>query len=384
MKKLEIYIHIPFCVQKCAYCDFLSLPSESTVKIAYIRKLKEEIRYRASEYRDREVSSVFFGGGTPSILHSQQIFDIMDTIRENFRVLQEAEITIECNPGTVNSEKLETYKKAGVNRLSLGLQSANDKELSLLGRIHTYGDFLESFDCARKHGFDNINVDLMSALPGQTMKTWEQTLKKVVMLKPEHISAYSLIIEEGTPFYKLYSYDDETRKKGGKPLFLPSEEEERQMYRFTQEYLGKKGYRRYEISNYAKPGKECAHNIGYWDRSDYLGLGLGASSMVDNRRFSNIEVLTEYLKWDFTYHNVQELSHKDQMEEFMFLGLRMMEGISKAAFLKAFSVPVDSIYGPVLKKLEKQGLLVDEDGRICLTDNGIDVSNYVFTEFLQD
>lgn len=387
MKNLELYVHIPFCVQKCAYCDFLSMPAESTVKLAYVRKLKEEIRQRSAAFVDREVISVFFGGGTPSILYGHHIAELMTVIRENFRVREDAETTIECNPGTLTVEKLQAYKEAGINRLSIGLQSAQDKELQLLGRIHTYEDFLESFDCARKQGFHNINVDLMSALPGQTLKSWEQTLKRVVMLRPEHISAYSLIIEEGTPFHKLYGYDDETRKKGEKPLFLPSEEEERQMYQFTKELLAKKGYFRYEISNYAKPGKECLHNIGYWKRVEYLGLGLGAASLIDNVRVSNVKKLTDYLNADFGNAEsldieVQNLSKNQQMEEFMFLGLRMQAGISRLEFMEQFAAPVESVFGEALERMKQQGLLVEYNGRIQLTELGFDVSNYVFSELL--
>ena len=262
MREMEIYVHIPFCVQKCSYCDFLSMPADDDVKKQYIGRLKEEIRQMSEEYPGRPVKSVFFGGGTPSILPGSVITGIMDCIRENFQIQSGAEITIECNPGTLDVSRLTQYKKAGINRLSLGLQSADDKELKLLGRIHTYEDFLKSFDCARKCGFDNINVDVMSGLPTQKLKSWEQTLKKVTGLKPEHISAYGLIVEEGTPFWKIYGYDEETRRKGEQPLFLPSEEEERQMYAFTVEYLGKKGYERYEISNYARPGHQCIHNRG--------------------------------------------------------------------------------------------------------------------------
>ncbi len=385
MNKMELYVHIPFCVQKCAYCDFLSMTAESTVKSAYIRKLKEEIRQRSVSFKDREVISVFIGGGTPSILYGSQIVEVMDAIRNSFSVSPEAEVTIECNPGTITPEKLEAYKKAGINRLSIGLQSAQDKELQLLGRIHNYEDFLISYDCARKNGFNNINVDLMSALPGQTIKTWEQTLKRVVMLRPEHISAYSLIIEEGTPFYKLYGYDDETRKKGEKPLFLPSEEEERQMYQLTKTFLEQKGYKRYEISNYAKPGKECIHNVGYWTRVDYLGVGLGAASLIDNWRFSNINNMTEYLKTDFSNPELieyQELSKNQQMEEFMFLGLRMQQGINRGAFLEEFGTPVESIFGEALERMKQQGLIQEQGGQIGLTDLGFDVSNYVFSELL--
>ena len=384
MREMELYVHIPFCVQKCSYCDFLSMPAEDEVKKEYVSRLKEEIRQMSEKYPGRMVKSVFFGGGTPSILPGSAIVKIMDCIREHFQIREDGEITIECNPGTLDVSRLTQYKRAGINRLSLGLQSADDRELKLLGRIHTYEDFLKSFDCARKCGFDNINVDVMSGLPTQKLKSWEQTLKKVTGLKPEHISAYGLIIEEGTPFWKIYGYDEETRQKGGQPLFLPSEEEERQMYAFTEAYLAKKGYERYEISNYAKPGCQCVHNRGYWDRSDYLGLGLGASSMMDNCRFSNTGSMDAYLKGQTLEGEVYRLSRREQMEEYMFLGMRMMEGISRADFLKQFQVTVDFVYADVLKNLKQEGLILDEEGRIRLTDRGIDVSNYVFSQFLMD
>lgn len=384
MREMEIYVHIPFCVQKCSYCDFLSMPADDNVKKKYTARLKEEIRQMSEEYPGRTVKSVFFGGGTPSILPGSVIADLMDCIRKNFLIQDSAEITIECNPGTLDVSRLTQYKKAGINRLSLGLQSADNKELKLLGRIHTYEDFLKSFDYARKCGFDNINVDIMSGLPTQKLKSWEGTLKKVTGLKPEHISAYGLIVEEGTPFWKIYGYDEETRRKGEKPLFLPSEEEERQMYSFTVEYLAKKGYERYEISNYAKPGRQCIHNRGYWDRSDYLGLGLGASSMMDNFRFSNTGSMEEYLKGHTLEGEKYRLSRKEQMEEYMFLGMRMTEGISRADFLKQFQVTADFVYGDVLNDLKHDGLIRDENGMIFLTDRGIDVSNYVFSQFLMD
>ncbi|SCJ18311.1 Oxygen-independent coproporphyrinogen-III oxidase [uncultured Roseburia sp.] len=384
MKKLELYVHIPFCVQKCSYCDFLSMPADSLVKQAYVRRLKEEIKKKAGKYKDRKVCSVFFGGGTPSILPTGDIRGILDCLRENFFLDREAEITVECNPGTLDAGKLKSYKHAGVNRLSMGLQSAENKELKLLGRIHTYEDFLESFDCARKCGFHNINVDLMSALPRQTLQSWERTLKKVVSLKPEHISAYSLIIEEGTPFYKIYGYDDETRQKGGQPLFLPTEEEEREMYRFTREFLAEKGYERYEISNYAKPGRQCIHNIGYWNRTDYLGLGIGASSLIDNCRFANEGSLSSYLDGTIGEEEPQKLTKQEQMEEFMFLGLRLMQGVSGADFLKHFSVSLKNVYGEVLQKLEGERLLEEHQGMIRLTEQGIDISNYVFSQFLME
>ena len=379
---LELYIHIPFCVKKCGYCDFLSMSADSGIKLAYLQKLKEEIRHFGETFQDHSVSSIFFGGGTPSILHGQQISDIMQTVRQAFQILPDAEISIECNPGTVSGEKLEAYRRAGINRISFGLQSTDDQELQLLGRIHTYEEFLFGYDLARKCGFQNINVDLMSALPGQTVKSWERTLKKVTQLKPEHISAYSLIIEEGTPFYEAYESDELLREKGEVPHLLPTEEMERQMYELTESFLKEKGYHRYEISNYAKPGKECRHNVGYWERTDYLGLGLGASSLIDNCRYSNPADMESYLHWIYDRPDLQKLTRQEQMEEYMFLGLRMMKGISRETFQQQFGMHIESVYGQVIKNLEQQGLLRSHGGMVQLTEKGIDVSNYVLAEFL--
>lgn len=384
MKELEIYVHIPFCIRKCFYCDFLSMAADDTVKKAYIEKLKEEIYHTGPDYKGRQVRSVFIGGGTPSSIPENAIASVMSSLNKSFDIMNGAEITLECNPGTLTAEKLRTYKESGINRLSIGLQSAQNRELKLLGRIHTYEDFLKSYEYARKYGFDNINVDLMSALPSQSFQSWQSTLKKVTDLKPEHISAYSLIIEEGTPFYQKYSYDDEVRQKGGQPLFLPSEEEERRMYVLTKEYLESEGYHRYEISNYAKPARECIHNCGYWERIEYAGFGLGASSLVNEQRFSNTDSMEQYLAGKTLKEHRYSLSVKEQMEEFMFLGLRMMKGVNAADFTEKFQIRPESVYGRQLDKLQKEGLIVNETDTIRLTDRGIDVSNYVFAQFLLD
>lgn len=229
-KELELYIHIPFCVQKCLYCDFLSMPVDETVRRHYVHKLIEEIKEKAGNYSGYSVPSIFFGGGTPSILHGAQIAEIMEALQKHFYIEKDAEITIECNPGTLTEQKLSACKSSGVNRLSIGLQSAKNQELEKLGRIHSFEEFLHNYDLVRKMGFDNVNVDIMSALPGQTVSDWEYTLKEILKLRPEHISAYSLIIEEGTPFYQNYAADEQRREDGEEPLFLPSEETERAMY----------------------------------------------------------------------------------------------------------------------------------------------------------
>lgn len=409
MKELELYLHIPFCERKCAYCDFLSAPADLPVRISYIKKLQEEVAYYGAQYGEYQVSSIFFGGGTPTILEGYQLTAILETVKEHFNITTDAEITVECNPGTLTAGKAEKLVQAGFNRLSMGLQSADDRELQLLGRIHNFAQFLESYDLARKAGFRNINVDLMSALPGQTLKSWQDTLQKVTALRPEHISAYSLIIEEGTPFYERFAEDERIREEGGHPRLLPEEDVERQMYELTETFLHTKGYERYEISNYAKPGYECWHNCGYWTRKDYLGLGLGASSLVEHQRFQNTSDLKTYLEQEYSpqcegqhehiaetiqlqeetgltqtgHHiHIETLDKKSEMEEFMFLGLRLMAGISRQQFEKKFQVTLNSVYGEVLRKLKGEQLIEEVAGYVRLTEHGIDVSNYVLAEFL--
>lgn len=383
-KSLELYVHIPFCVRKCEYCDFLSAPAGADTQQEYVRNLLLEIEQKGVRCTDYEVTTIFFGGGTPSILKAGWIADILDAIHRNFKVRKDAELTIECNPGTLTFEKLSIYKSAGINRISVGLQSASDAELRELGRIHTYEDFLRSYDLIRKKGFSNVNIDLMAALPGQTLKSYEQTLRRVLALKPEHISAYSLIIEEGTPFYEKYEADELLREKGEKPQMLPSEETERLMYERTKELLLAHGYERYEISNYARRGYACRHNIGYWRRENYLGFGLGSASLLENERFHNTTDLTDYLGGDYLAYEQEKLDKKSQMEEFMFLGLRMTEGISTECFRQTFGLTVELVYGPVLEQQIADRLLRKEDGRIFLSERGLDVSNYVMAQFLLD
>ncbi|MCR5737703.1 MAG: radical SAM family heme chaperone HemW [Eubacterium sp.] len=373
--KLELYIHIPFCIRKCNYCDFLSAPADEETKRNYVSALIREIQQSSCD--DALVDTIFIGGGTPSILEAEQMEEILASVRENFHICENAEITIECNPGTVTEEKLLTYKKCGVNRISFGLQSANDEELRSLGRIHSYEEFLESYELARKCGFDNINIDLMSALPGQTVESYEETVQKVLALNPEHISAYSLIVEEGTALKQRLDregYD-----------CLPSEDDERSMYYRTEQLLKEAGYHRYEISNYAKDGFSCRHNIGYWKRKEYMGFGLGAASLIGNWRYNNTSDFKCYMNaqdFESVRVNQEMLSLKDQMAEFMFLGLRMMEGISIEEFRTTFQTDLYAVYGDVMDKFIKQELLVDNKERIYLTPKGIDVSNYVMAEFL--
>ena len=375
MKKLGLYIHIPFCQKKCNYCDFLSAPANKQVQIAYMDILQKEIKEKSIEYKEYCVDTVFIGGGTPTCVPYETIVDTMNVVKASFFITDDCEITMECNPGTVTKEALDNYRAAGINRLSIGLQSTHNGILKELGRIHTFEQFLETFNWAREAGFTNINVDLMSGLPNQTLEQYEDSLLEILKLDVEHISSYSLIVEEGTPFYQLYEEDK---------LALPDEETEREMYYLTKEKLMAAGLLRYEISNYAKEGYECKHNARYWIREDYLGVGLGASSMVNNVRFKNTEWLDEYLTDNKYMEKMDEqiLSTTECMEEFMFLGLRMTKGVSKEKFFATFGSSMDEVYGNVVTKLKDQGLLEEEGGFVRLTEYGQDVSNKVWVEFL--
>lgn len=384
MKTISIYIHIPFCIKKCNYCDFLSAPADSRTQEEYLLALNQEIITNAPLYNAYEVQTVFIGGGTPTVIPAESICTILDIIRDHYHVSNDAEISMEANPGTVSKTSLELYKNAGINRLSFGLQSADNKELKCLGRIHTYEDFLNTYQMAVDTGFLNLNIDLMNALPGQKPIDYQNTLKKIACLspKPTHISAYSLIIEEGTPFYVLYGDESEALKQTGETqAHLPSEDDERAMYQSTEDILHKAGYYRYEISNYSLPGYECRHNIVYWRRGNYVGFGLGASSMVENLRFQNSTDFELYLKEPDKSKEKEQLSRNDQMSEFMFLGLRMIEGVKKDDFFRYFGVSMDEIYGKVLEKNSTEGLL--ENGlTVTLTKRGLDMSNYVMAQFL--
>ena len=369
---MEIYIHIPFCIRKCDYCDFLSGPSGPEEQADYLQALLREIQ-AVEEGEGRSVSSIFIGGGTPSVLDERLLGDILREIRNRFKMEEDAEITIEVNPGTANIGKLQAYREMGINRLSIGLQSPEDRELKILGRIHNYGQFLETYQEARTVGFDNINIDLMSAIPDQTYEGWVKNLRTVAELEPEHISAYSLIVEEGTPF-------------AARKLNLPDEDTEYNMYEATAQILKEYGFEQYEISNYARKGRECRHNVGYWTRQDYLGFGLGASSLYGKERFANTADMKKYLENSKNPEKIREkepsLTREDEMAEFMFLGLRMTKGISKADFQRCFGCTIESVYGEVLEKYESMELLLEKDGRIFLSREGIHVSNSIMAEFL--
>ena len=375
---MELYLHMPFCVRKCAYCDFLSFPTDQETQNLYTRRLREDIDAMGKKYGDIPVDTIFIGGGTPSVPDSALIVGIMEHVRKAFHVAEGAEISMEANPGTVTREKLTDYRRAGINRLSFGLQSANDRELKLLGRIHTWAEFLESFHLARECGFTSINIDLMSALPGQTRESWKDTLKRVTDLNPEHISAYSLIIEDGTPFGEKYG-SEEGRK------LLPDEDSEREMYHETKRFLRDCGYERYEISNYAKPGRACRHNIGYWTGLPYLGLGLGASSYMDGCRFAVNSDMKQYLEEKpGMFTDVEKLTKKDMEEEFFYVGLRMTAGVSLPEFERRFGVSAKDVYPGLMEMFVEEKAAVFQGDRFVLTDYGLDVSNYIMAQFLQD
>ncbi|MCR5654220.1 MAG: radical SAM family heme chaperone HemW [Lachnospiraceae bacterium] len=379
---MELYVHIPFCVRKCKYCDFLSMPSDEATRMAYAKALEREITIRSKAFSDVTVETVYFGGGTPTVLPAELLCKLFNAIKTSFRVKEGAEITVEANPKTIDAAGLKKLYAGGFNRLSLGLQSVHDKELKLLGRIHTYEDFLDCFRAARAAGFENINVDLISSLPGQKKEAYEESLKTLISLRPTHISSYSLIIEEGTPFYEMY-HDH--------PEKLPDEEAELAMYHMTRDVLSQNGYKRYEISNYCLPGYESRHNTGYWRRVPYLGLGLGASSFTDGKRHKNDTDITNYIKGmnegdgeDVFFKEYEELSLKDAMAEYLFLGLRMTTGVSVAEFCRQFGKELAVVYKTEIEKLTCEGLIILDNAadRLYLTDLGLDLANYVFSEFL--
>jgi len=388
MKELELYLHIPFCRKKCRYCDFISFAGCEEMTDAYVDAVCREIQTTAGYYQDRKIVSVYIGGGTPSILSCGQIERLMQCLMSSFRIsgfrakrrglylqkksLPEVEISIECNPESISHEKLKLYRRLGINRLSIGLQSTDDADLKMLGRVHDFNTFAAAFEAAREAGFSNINIDLMQAIPGQTLAAWKKVLFMTGTFHPEHISAYSLMIEEGTVFEQLF--------REGR-LDLPDEDTEREIYYYTRDFLEKAGYRRYEISNYSLPGYECRHNIGYWTRADYLGLGLHASSMINNVRWKNTDDLSKYIAGAGTEER-EVLSRKEQMEEFMFLGLRLTDGVSRKEFFDLFKQDLDHTFEGVIPKLRSEGLLLSEGDQIRLTDRGMDVSNTVLAEFL--
>ena len=368
-RDISVYVHIPFCKSKCQYCDFLSFGGNHTYMEEYKNALIKEIEHFKS---DRRVKSIFIGGGTPSIMPEGYISSILKAIQDKFEIHEYAEITLEANPGTLDRDKLSEYKKCGINRISVGLQAWQNRLLKYLGRIHTVEEFIENYRLIRSMGFENVNVDLMFALPTQTVEEWLETINNVIALGPEHISCYSLIIEEGTPFYDKYQNG---------LLNIIDEDTDRDMYHSAVDILNKSGYNQYEISNFAKNGKECRHNIVYWKRGDYIGFGLGAAGLIDGVRYYNTKNIKYYIK-GITTEEKQVLSRDDCMSEFMFLGLRCTEGINTDEFAECFGVDIFEIYGNHIKKHIQGGLLELKNKNIRLTKLGVDLSNIVFVDFI--
>lgn len=375
---LGLYIHIPFCVTKCKYCDFNSFKIDLNEKIKYLNYLGEEMKLYKEEIKNREIDSVFVGGGTPSILNENEINILFEKIKENFNIKSNAEITMECNPGTLTLNKLKVMKKSGVNRLSIGLQAVQNHHLKYIGRIHTFEEFEKNYHDAKQMGFDNINIDLMYALPNQSREDWMESLEKVVKLNPTHISAYSLILEENTELFKMYEGDE---------FNLLDENTDIEMYEYTINYLKSHGYNQYEISNYAKDNFECKHNVLYWKCEEYVGIGASASGYFNGIRYNNICELDNYekmiLEGEKPIEWEEKLSIKDEIEESIFLGLRMNEGIQISDFKEKYNFDFEKEYKNEIEKLSKMELIEIDNNRMKLTQKGREISNSVFVEFIK-
>lgn len=373
MKEVSLYIHIPFCKQRCFYCDFPTFSGKDHLREEYVDALIKEIRDKCTKYL---IKTIFIGGGTPSYLGENELEKLLKTVSE-LNLSKNIEYSMECNPGTVNEEKLKIMKKYGVNRISFGLQSCNDELLKNIGRIHTFKEFLENYKLARKIGFDNINIDLMYALPNHKKEEWKESLDKIISLNPSHISAYSLILEEGTKLHEMYDNEE---------FSLLDEDTDIEMYNYTINKLKENGYNQYEISNYSKEYKECKHNIIYWKCDNYLGLGPGASGYIGDIRYNNISDLNEYNhKISQNIKPIEEetiLSEKDKIEEFIFMGLRMNEGISLKVFKERFNISIEDIYKEPIEKLIASKLLELDKDNLKLTQKGREISNTVFIEFI--
>ena len=381
MNSVGIYIHIPFCKQKCKYCDFTSFACKEDIYDEYFKCLKKEISEKSDELDNEniEIDTIYIGGGTPSIVPAEYIEDIINLIYEKYNVSKIAEITIEANPGTIDKDKLEKYIEAGINRLSIGLQSTNDKLLKMLGRIHTYCEFEEVYKTARQVGFKNINVDLMIGLPNQTMEDVQNSLKELINKSPEHISVYSLIVEENTKMFDLIESGE---------LELSNENLEREMYWEVKNVLQENGYCHYEISNFAKKGFESKHNSNCWKQHSYLGFGVAAHSYYDGIRYSNITDLKTYIEnlqngesvYNIIFHEKQ--SKEQMMKEYMLLGLRKIDGVKISEFKEKFVDNPLYYFREQLNKLVKQNLVEVSEDRIYLTDKGLDLANIVWMEFI--
>lgn len=373
---LGLYIHIPFCKQKCKYCDFNSYSGITNMSSSYVEALTTEIM-NCTKAENREINTIYIGGGTPTYIETEYIEKIMSVLNSKFNISNDAEITIECNPGTADIEKLKRIRDTGINRLSIGLQTTHDDSLKELGRIHTYSDFLDCYSDARKAGFDNISVDLMFGLPNQTPEKWLSTLEHVTKLSPEHISAYSLKIEPGTPFEKLYESGN---------LCIPDDDQNRDLYDECVSILSGRGYKRYEISNFSKENYESIHNLIYWKTNDYIGFGAGSHSCLENIRYNNIYDIKEYIESVISKNDQVESLYKntknDSMCEFVFLGLRLDEGISKKTFKDRFNVDIYDVFSNQLNKHIKLNTIIDENNFIRINPKYTYISNMIMSDFV--
>lgn len=381
MKELGIYIHIPFCKRKCYYCDFISYANKEEKIQEYIESLQKEIEIESkkNKYEEYEITTIYLGGGTPSFIDSSYIEKVIKTIKQNYKLSENIEITIEVNPGTINEEKIEKYKEIGVNRISIGLQTTRDNLLKQIGRIHTYEEFLKCYQVVQKTGINNINVDLMLGLPNQTIEILKESLKEVINLKPNHISLYSLILEENTVLEKKVSKNE---------LKLPSEDIEREMYWETKKILEQNGYIHYEISNFAKRGYESKHNLNCWNQKEYLGFGVAAHSYMNNKRYCNTDNIDEYIK-NIRNENLEnnrticEIQNKtEEQKEYMLLGLRKIDGIDIQEFKNKFIDNPIYIFHKELEKLVNEDLIEIDLNKIKLTSKGLDFANIVWEEFI--
>ena len=376
MKEIGIYVHIPFCKRKCYYCDFVSYDNKYEKIDSYVETVKKEIEDTSNEFtKNHIVSTIYFGGGTPSFLESKYIKLLLENIRRNFNVSSNAEITLEVNPGTITEEKLKTYQMCGINRLSIGLQTTNDNLLKKIGRIHTYSEFLSTYNLARKLGFSNINVDLIFSLPDESLDDLKLDLEKIIELSPEHISTYSLIVENGTKIKELIEENVDGYN-------LPSEDIERQMYWYIKNTLEEKGYRHYEISNFAKEGYESKHNLNCWNQKEYFGFGAAAHSFIDGIRFSNKKILSEYI-FNFKSRDIEEKMNREELaKEYMMLGLRKIDGVSISEFERKFNINPLMYFRFEISKLTDEDLIEVDLDDIKLTKKGLDFANIVWEEFI--
>lgn len=376
MKEIGIYIHIPFCKKKCYYCDFVSYDNKNEKIDTYINTVLKEIEDTAKDFtKDHIVTTIYFGGGTPSFLESKYVKVLLEDIRRNYNISSDAEVTLEVNPGTITEEKLKTYQMCGINRLSIGLQTTNDRLLETIGRIHTYSEFLSTYNLARKTGFNNINVDLIFALPNQSLDDLKLDLENIIELNPEHISTYSLIVENGTKIEKMLEENEEEYK-------LPDENTEREMYWHIKNTLEKNGYKHYEISNFSKEGYESRHNTNCWEQKEYLGFGAAAHSYIDGIRYSNKKILSEYI-FNFKSKDIEEKQNREETaKEYMILGLRMIDGISISKFEQKFKLNPLMYFRFEISKLTEENLIEVDLDNIRLTEKGLDFANIVWEEFI--